>query len=153
MSIKGRRLFVDEKKCYSLSNLREFCEEYLGMVSNTFNTGLIPFIWLEENFMIVSLNVERGSPIFDWYIRAYILYVLGSTVVPTTIGSAVQARYLICLRYISIVKDLDWGGGLLDHLHTFLASFKDHILKIVYVGNHPLAGSTYTLMVSIDFTL
>lgn len=61
-----------EKKWYSLSSLREHCEEYLGMVSNTFDTDLILFIWLKENFMIVPLNVKRGSPIFDRYVRAWL---------------------------------------------------------------------------------
>ncbi|XP_024178303.1 protein MAINTENANCE OF MERISTEMS-like [Rosa chinensis] len=146
LPINGRKISEVMKKTYQNFGLKKLCEELLGKVPNNFGKkDILQFTWLKENFMIVPHDVERDSPIFEQYIRTYVLYVIGLTLFPTSSPSSVHTSFLECLRVIGEIKDLNWSSGVLDFIHTSLEKCKNK--------GKTIEGSTYTLLLSTDITI
>ncbi|KAK1257241.1 hypothetical protein QJS04_geneDACA023463 [Acorus gramineus] len=86
------------------------CEELLGVIFLS---------WLKETFSIVP-DVELDDDILQQYARAYILFVLGSTIFADGTGNKIHACYLHLFRDFEDAGRYSWGAAALAHLYRAL---------------------------------
>nr|XP_011462946.1 PREDICTED: serine/threonine-protein phosphatase 7 long form homolog [Fragaria vesca subsp. vesca] len=106
----------------------EICRMYLG-VSGLLTKGKISLKNLRDRF----INAEDT----DYYTRAYLLYVIGSFIVPDKTGRSVDVMFLEQLKDIDKTGTFAWGAALLAHLHVELET----------ASESSLAGHSYSLMI------
>ncbi|KAK1258651.1 hypothetical protein QJS04_geneDACA017817 [Acorus gramineus] len=75
--------------------------------------------WLKETFSIVP-DVELDDDILQQYARAYILFVLGSTIFADGTGNKIHACYLHLFRDFEDAGRYSWGAAALAHLYRAL---------------------------------
>ncbi|KAL6212137.1 hypothetical protein ACLB2K_017358 [Fragaria x ananassa] len=101
---------------------------YLG-VSGLLTKGKISLKNLRDRF----INAEDT----DYYTRAYLLYVIGSFIVPDKTRRSVDVMFLEQLKDIDKIGTFAWGAALLAHLHVELET----------ASESSLAGHSYSLMI------
>ncbi|KAK1258505.1 hypothetical protein QJS04_geneDACA011488 [Acorus gramineus] len=97
------------------------CEELLGVgpPADKIKGGKIFLSWLKETFSIVP-DVELDDDILQQYARAYILFVLGSTIFADGTGNKIHACYLHLFRDFEDAGRYSWGAAALAHLYRAL---------------------------------
>lgn len=126
-------------------NGKQMCKKYLGCNGcGEKRTGITNFEWLQENFELVPETIDKDSPEIEPYVRAFLLYLIGSVVVPDYSGSRVPVMYLSLMEDLESIKDYAWGAALLAHLHFSLESFKQ---RYSLDRRNILMGHSYSLMV------
>ncbi|KAK1258772.1 hypothetical protein QJS04_geneDACA018713 [Acorus gramineus] len=97
------------------------CEELLGVgpPADKIKGGRIFLSWLKETFSIVP-DVELDDDILQQYARAYILFVLGSTIFADGTGNKIHACYLHLFRDFEDAGRYSWGAAALAHLYRAL---------------------------------
>ena len=102
------------------------------------NSQKVKVSWLKEVFCDIDpiANTDR-------YIRAYILYLLGSVVLPGLAGD-ISLVFLPLLENLHEIKSYAWGAAALAHLHCCLKTSHKNERK-TNVG-----GFTYALQVGIS---
>ncbi|KAI8011264.1 Protein MAIN-LIKE 1 [Camellia lanceoleosa] len=132
------------------SDPAQICQTYLG-VSNILRvikkgkevtTSNVSLRWLREVFMTVPPHVEDNSPEFDCYVRAYVLYVIGSVIAPDPAGAQVSVMFLPLLENVNEIKNYAWGAAMLSYMHTSMAKLKDNLRP-----RKEIAGCFYALMI------
>lgn len=87
---------------------------------------------------------------FEFYVRAYALYVIGSIIAPDGSGAHVPVFYLPLLEDIDKINGYAWGASLLVNLQV-------SICKVVnpkpgkQIGGTNITGFVYSLLVSTNF--
>ncbi|XP_057476268.1 protein MAIN-LIKE 2-like [Actinidia eriantha] len=125
------------------------CIKYLGVdgvVSTTKKgrlvvTSNVTFSWLRDRFMTVPDHVALDSPEFFYYVRAYVLYVIGCVIAPDVSGAHVSVAFLPLLEDVTEIKDFAWGAALLAHLHWSMSKIRSDDKP-----RKELSGCAYALM-------
>lgn len=127
----------------------ELCMKYLGCNGiDPRSAGITSLEWLRENFEVVPETIDKDSPDIEPYVRAFLLYLLGSVVVPDYSRKYVHVIYLSLMENLQSIKDYAWGAALLAHLHFSLENFKQ-----LYSPRRKniLMGHTFSLLVRNNF--
>ncbi|VVA98341.1 unnamed protein product [Arabis nemorensis] len=98
------------------------CERYLGLApdSNYASGGMVKLSWLKEFFSCCPDDasfeeVERCT-------RAYLLYLVGSTIFSTTTGNKVPVMYLPLFEDFDDAGTFAWGAAALSFLYRALGN-------------------------------
>lgn len=98
------------------------CERYLGLApdSNYASGGMVKLSWLKEFFSCCPDDasfeeVERCT-------RAYLLYLVGSTIFSTTTGNKVPVMYLPLFEDFDDAGTFAWGAAALAFLYRALGN-------------------------------
>lgn len=120
------------------------CEKYLGRVPEPGYTsgGMVKLSWLKEFFS----HCPEDAPIevIEQHTRAYLLYLVGSTVFSTTTGNKVPVMYLPLFENFDRCGQYAWGAAALSFLYRALgnASLKTQstisgcltLLQVIYLN-------------------
>ncbi|GMP51849.1 hypothetical protein CsSME_00017918 [Camellia sinensis var. sinensis] len=98
------------------------CVKYLGKAPDTRHTsgGMVKLSWLKETFSqcpedAPTENIERHT-------RAYLLYLVGSTIFSTTTGNKVPVMYLPLFENFDQAGKYAWGAATLSFLYRALGN-------------------------------
>ncbi|KAK7287524.1 hypothetical protein RIF29_00805 [Crotalaria pallida] len=98
------------------------CEKYLGRVPESGYTsgGMVKLSWLKEFFF----RCPEDAPIkvIEQHTRAYLLYLLGSTIFSTTTGNKVPVMYLPLFENFERCGRYAWGAAALAFLYRALGN-------------------------------
>lgn len=98
------------------------CIKYLGRAPDSGYTsgGMVKLSWLKENF---SECPDDGSiEDIEYHTRAYLLYLVGSTIFSTTTGNKVPVMYLPLFENFEEAGKYAWGAAALSFLYRALGN-------------------------------
>ncbi|KAJ7951578.1 serine/threonine-protein phosphatase 7 long form-like [Quillaja saponaria] len=103
-----------------ISSPSSVCEKLLGKVPEDLNGGMVKLTWLKEYFSgcpedAVPEEIERCT-------RAYLLYLVGSTIFSTTTGNKVPVMYLSLFENFEKAGTFAWGAAALAFLYRALGN-------------------------------
>jgi hypothetical protein len=115
----------DKKK--KQGKIEQFTEIYLSHLKNVFEKVL-------EN---------ASSEVLEQHVRAAVLYVIGSIIMPAASRTVVSFSFLYFLKDINQIKDYAWGAALLAQVYDSMKSwlkkrsgrFVEHFFSLIY-GKH-----------------
>ncbi|KAL9664442.1 hypothetical protein QQ045_019842 [Rhodiola kirilowii] len=98
------------------------CQTYLGRVpdSNYTSGGMVKLSWLKEFFS--DCPVDAPNHVVEHHTRAYLLYLLGSTIFSTTTGNKVPVMYLQLFEDFDKAGKYAWGAAALAFLYRALGN-------------------------------
>ena len=102
------------------------------------NKTKIKHSWLKKTFKDMS-NLTPDHADWKPYIRAYLMYIIGSLILPDASSSYVSSNYLQLLSDLTIVGQYSWGSAALANFHYPLIKRKTN-------KNKCLTGMAYALM-------
>lgn len=98
------------------------CSKYLGRTPDSGSTsgGMVKLSWLKETFS----KCPEGAPLdeVERHTRAYLLYLVGSTVFSTTTGNKVPVMYLPLFENFDQAGRYAWGAAALSFLYRALGN-------------------------------
>lgn len=98
------------------------CMKYLGRTPDSGSTsgGMVKLSWLKEAFS----KCREGAPLdeIERHTRAYLLYLVGSTVFSTTTGNKVPVMYLPLFENFDQAGRYAWGAAALSFLYRALGN-------------------------------
>ncbi|TKY46810.1 Serine/threonine-protein phosphatase 7 long form-like [Spatholobus suberectus] len=98
------------------------CEKYLGRAPESGYTsgGMVKLSWLKEFFS----RCPEDAPIevIEQHTRAYLLYLVGSTIFSTTTGNKVPVMYLPLFENFDRCGQYAWGAAALAFLYRALGN-------------------------------
>ncbi|KAE8654889.1 thymidine kinase-like [Hibiscus syriacus] len=98
------------------------CEKYLGKApdSTYASGGMVKLSWLKEFFS----QCPEDAPIeeIEYHTRAYLLYLVGSTIFSTTTGNKVPVMYLPLFENFEEAGRYAWGAAALAFLYRALGN-------------------------------
>nr|KYP47647.1 Serine/threonine protein phosphatase 7 long form isogeny [Cajanus cajan] len=98
------------------------CEKYLGRTPESGYTsgGMVKLSWLKEFFS----RCPEDAPIevIEQHTRAYLLYLVGSTIFSTTTGNKVPVMYLPLFENFDRCGQYAWGAAALAFLYRALGN-------------------------------
>lgn len=98
------------------------CEKYLGRAPESIYTsgGMVKLSWLKEFF---SRCLEDAPiEVIEQHTRAYLLYLVGSTIFSTTTGNKVPVMYLQLFENFDHCGNYAWGAAALGFLYRALGN-------------------------------
>lgn len=102
-----------------VTNQDDHCIKLLGAVAERGNTHTIMrWTWLQGNMSVVL--VDANEEMVRQYARAYILGMLGCTLMPDNSASEVSLHYLPLLENLDQVIKYSQGGAILAQLYPQL---------------------------------
>ena len=105
-------------KFWSISN----CIYHKNKIRND-----VKLSWLKKNFERVPGAIKEDNLNFVYYVRAYVLFLIGTIILPDASVHAVQTHYLQLLEKIEDIGKYAWGDALLGHLKCSIKRYKRHI--------------------------
>lgn len=101
--------------------VKRMCCHYLGESPGSGEQlcGLIRLTWLYRKFHQLPENPTINDIVFST--RAYLLYLVGSTLFPDTMRGFVSPRYLPLLGDFGKIHEYAWGAAALAHLYRGLS--------------------------------
>ncbi|XP_044965647.1 uncharacterized protein LOC123425945 isoform X2 [Hordeum vulgare subsp. vulgare] len=101
--------------------VNRMCLHYLGQSPGSGEQlcGLIRLTWLYRKFHQLPENPTINDIAFST--RAYLLYLVGSTLFPDTMRGFVSPRYLPLLGDFRRIHEYAWGAAALAHLYRGLS--------------------------------
>ncbi|CAD6223711.1 unnamed protein product [Miscanthus lutarioriparius] len=101
--------------------VKRMCLHYLGESPGNGEQlcGLIRLTWLYRNFHQLPENPTINDIAYST--RAYLLYLVGSTLFPDTMRGFVSPRYLPLLGDFRKIREYAWGTAALAHLYRGLS--------------------------------
>ncbi|GMY34611.1 protein MAIN-LIKE 2-like [Fagus crenata] len=96
------------------------CEKLLGRVPEDLTGGMVKLTWLKEFFS----QCPKDAPIeeIECRTRAYLLYLVGSTIFSTTTGNKVPVMYLSLFEDFDKAGKFAWGAAALAFLYRALGN-------------------------------
>ncbi|XP_048434401.1 protein MAIN-LIKE 2 isoform X2 [Pyrus x bretschneideri] len=98
------------------------CDRYLGKVPESSYTsgGMVKLSWLKEFFS----HCPKDAPleVIECHTRAYLLYLVGSTIFSTTTGNKVPVMYLPLFENFDNCGRYAWGAAALSFLYRALGN-------------------------------
>lgn len=98
------------------------CIKLLGRapVSGYTSGGMVKLSWLKETF----IHCPEDAPIevIEYHTRAYLLYLVGSTIFSTTTGNKVPVMYLQLFENFDLAGRYAWGAAALSFLYRALGN-------------------------------
>ncbi|KAL5755682.1 hypothetical protein ACOSQ2_020428 [Xanthoceras sorbifolium] len=122
--VDGEAVVRDTTTCAATGTTNmEICESLLGKAPNSdakeIKGGMVKLSWLKENFSECPKDASSDEEV-EQRTRAFLLYLVGSTIFATTSGN------LVPLLYLPLFKDFDkagkyaWGAAALAFLYRQL---------------------------------
>lgn len=101
--------------------VKRMCLHYLGESPGNGEQlcGLIRLTWLYRNFHQLPEHPTINKIAYST--RAYLLYLVGSTLFPDTMRGFVSPRYLPLLADFGKIREYAWGAAALAHLYRGLS--------------------------------
>jgi hypothetical protein len=101
--------------------VRRMCLHFLGESPGNGEQlcGLIRLTWLYRKFHQLPENPTINEIAYST--RAYLLYLVGSTLFPDTMRGFVSPRYLPLLADFRKIREYAWGSAALAHLYRGLS--------------------------------
>uniref|UniRef100_A0A1J3D5A9 Serine/threonine-protein phosphatase 7 long form-like protein n=1 Tax=Noccaea caerulescens TaxID=107243 RepID=A0A1J3D5A9_NOCCA len=98
------------------------CERYLGLApdSNYASGGMVKLSWLKEKFSVCPDDAPFED--VEHCTRAYLLYLVGSTIFSTTTGNKVPVMYLPLFEDFDDAGTFAWGAAALAFLYRALGN-------------------------------
>ncbi|KAM6549833.1 hypothetical protein CsatB_021509 [Cannabis sativa] len=98
------------------------CEKYLGKAPESGYTsgGMVKLSWLKEFFS--RYPEDAPLEIIERHTRAYLLYLVGSTIFSTTTGNKVPVMYLPLFENFEQCGRYAWGAAALSFLYRALGN-------------------------------
>lgn len=98
------------------------CMKYLGRTPDSVSTsgGMVKLSWLKETFSGCPENCSLD--IIERHTRAYLLYLVGSTIFSTTTGNKVPVMYLPLFENFDQAGRYAWGAAALAFLYRALGN-------------------------------
>jgi len=96
------------------------CEKLLGRVPEDLNGGMVKLTWLKEFFSECPEDASQEE--IERCTRAYLLYLVGSTIFSTTTGNKVPVMYLSLFEDFDKAGKFAWGAGALAFLYRALGN-------------------------------
>ncbi|KAL5579455.1 hypothetical protein UlMin_011897 [Ulmus minor] len=96
------------------------CEELLGKAPEDLNGGMLKLTWLKECFSKCPDNASIDT--LERHTRAYLLYLVGSTIFSTTTGNKVSIMYLPLFEIFDEAGKYAWGAAALAFLYRALGN-------------------------------
>lgn len=98
------------------------CERYLGRAPDPGYTsgGMVKLSWLKEFFS--RCHEDASMEIVERHTRAYLLYLVGSTIFSTTTGNKVPVMYLPLFENFDQCGKFAWGAAALSFLYRALGN-------------------------------
>lgn len=98
------------------------CIKYLGKAPDSGHTsgGMVKLSWLKETFSECSENASIED--VERHTRAYLLYLVGSTIFSTTTGNKVPVMYLPLFENFDEAGRYAWGAATLSFLYRALGN-------------------------------
>ncbi|KAM0983716.1 hypothetical protein ACFX2C_011226 [Malus domestica] len=128
LPVEGTPVIKSTTNIHALENLLGGVpESELKDKSNAVNLS-----WLQKEFEHVPENVDADR--FSCHVRGFVLYILGTVMVPSLDHVHVNLGYLGCMSEIGEIKKYAWGVALLSHVHYSLESH--HKRRKNAIGSH-----------------
>ncbi|XP_010412423.1 PREDICTED: serine/threonine-protein phosphatase 7 long form homolog [Camelina sativa] len=98
------------------------CERYLGELpeSNYASGGMVKLSWLKDKFS--DCKEDASFQRVEYCTRAYLLYLVGSTIFSTTTGNKVPVMYLPLFEDFDDAGTYAWGAAALAFLYRALGN-------------------------------
>lgn len=98
------------------------CVKYLGKGPGSGYTsgGMVKLSWLKESFS--QCPEDASDEDVECYTRAYLLYLVGSTIFSTTTGNKVPVMYLPLFEDFEEAGKYAWGAAALSFLYRALGN-------------------------------
>lgn len=96
------------------------CENLLGKVPEDLNGGMLKLTWLKECFS--KCPEDASIETLERHTRAYLLYLVGSTIFSTTTGNKVSVMYLPLFENFDDAGKFAWGAAALAFLYRALGN-------------------------------
>ncbi|KAI4306046.1 hypothetical protein L6164_029358 [Bauhinia variegata] len=98
------------------------CEKYLGKAPESGYTsgGMVKLSWLKEFFS--RCPEDASVEVIEQHTRAYLLYLVGSTIFSTTTGNKVPVMYLPLFEDFERCGQYAWGAAALAFLYRALGN-------------------------------
>ncbi|XP_022842150.1 protein MAIN-LIKE 2-like isoform X1 [Olea europaea var. sylvestris] len=98
------------------------CIKYLGKLpdSGYASGGMVKLSWLKETFSQCPENASMED--VECHTRAYLLYLVGSTIFSTTTGNKVPVMYLPLFENFNEAGKHAWGAAALSFLYRALGN-------------------------------
>ncbi|XP_057429385.1 protein MAIN-LIKE 2-like isoform X3 [Lotus japonicus] len=98
------------------------CERYLGRTPESGYTsgGMVKLSWLKEFFS--RCPEDAPFEVIEQHTRAYLLYLVGSTIFSTTTGNKVPVMYLPLFENFDRCGQYAWGAATLGFLYRALGN-------------------------------
>lgn len=98
------------------------CIKYLGKAPDSGYTsgGMVKLSWLKETFSICPEDASIED--VERHTRAYLLYLVGSTIFSTTTGNKVPVMYLPLFENFDEAGKYAWGAAALSFLYRALGN-------------------------------
>lgn len=125
--------------------VKRMCLHYLGESPGHGEQlcGLIRLTWLYRKFHQLPENPSINEIAYST--RAYLLYLVGSTLFPDTMRGFVSPRYLPLLADFRKIREYAWGTAALAHLYRGLS------VAVTPNATTQFLGSATLLMVLLFF--
>ncbi|KAK1570326.1 hypothetical protein Q3G72_000203 [Acer saccharum] len=121
-----------------VKDIRSLFLEAFNIDTNEFDKRNSPIIdkriklaWLKRHFS--TMDVTREDARWLPYIRAYVLYIIGSYIIVDSTGSCVHSRYLILLLNLTQVGSYAWGAAALASFYARLSDGHIHTLAYAFL--------------------
>ncbi|XP_050380093.1 protein MAIN-LIKE 2 [Argentina anserina] len=98
------------------------CERFLGKTpeSNYVSGGMVKLSWLKDTYSLCP--EDAPLEVIKYHTRAYLLYLVGSTIFSTTTGNKVPVMYLPLFEDFDQCGKYAWGAGALAFLYRALGN-------------------------------
>lgn len=98
------------------------CVKYLGRSPDSRYTsgGMVKLSWLKETFS--ECPEDASAEVVEFHTRAYLLYLVGSTIFSTTTGNKVPVMYLPLFGNFDEAGKFAWGAAALSFLYRALGN-------------------------------
>eukprot|EP00261_Vitis_vinifera_P016433 XP_010645383.1 PREDICTED: serine/threonine-protein phosphatase 7 long form homolog isoform X2 [Vitis vinifera] len=98
------------------------CEKLLGKAPDSGSTsgGMVKLSWLKESFSQCPEDAPMEE--IERRTRAYLLYLVGSTIFSTTTGNKVPVMYLPLFENFDQASNYAWGAAALSFLYRALGN-------------------------------
>ncbi|KHG16218.1 hypothetical protein F383_21488 [Gossypium arboreum] len=138
LPIDGWPVTVNEKEV----NVRDLCIQCFGTdkflepskTAEKPKSGIC-LTWLKDNYGHLDENYVLKGQQLDQYVRATVLYIIGSVVLPS-VAKTVSPIYLTFLKNVDKIGSYAWGAAMLASLHRCLQNVNKCTSNCLYGNFH-----------------
>lgn len=102
---------------------------------------------LRNDFATVPQGIDNEG--LDKYVRAYVLYIIGSVIATDEENTCVPTMYLALLENVDEIKTYAWGAALLANIYVEIRKFKNSALQPTSRHSRHIRASMIFVQVNI----
>ncbi|KAK2992643.1 hypothetical protein RJ640_023953 [Escallonia rubra] len=115
LPVTGRPVIAHPSEATNKRTARDF---FTSIPQDGFSSGGIKLKWLVDTYGVLPENYTGHDLVL--YTQAFLLWVMGAILFPTTSKNTVSVKYLPFLRNLAEVGDYAWGAATLAYLYRAL---------------------------------